>query len=181
MLEAYQPYLQGCAYERLSRLYREGLGTKANPKRADEYLQKAFALNNRHALYQRASLLLQQGQTASALPILKNACKAGLASAIYRLGTLVLAGDGVPLDPYVGYELIRRAAEGGEVDAMVALADAALQKASQAPSVDIAIRYAEMAEECDDPRAAKLLERLSAMQDSQETTAPAESGAARPL
>lgn len=181
MLDTPYPYLRGCGYERLSRLYRDGLGVKANPKRAAEYQKKAVELGNRNALYSQACELLRQGQTSAALPILKNACKEGHPGAIYRLGTLAIKGEGMPADPAAGYELIRRAAEGGEIDAMVALAEGTVQKVPQAPPPDEALRYAEMAEECGDPRAARLIEQLSARQAAGTESAPAETGAARPL
>ncbi len=174
-------YLKGNAYERLSRLYRDGLGVKANPKRADEYLKKAVDLGNRNALYQQARDLLRQGQAAAAVPVLKRACEAGLSSAVYTLGTLAVKGEGLPRDPQVGYILIRRAANFGEVDAMIALAEGTLRKVPQAPSFDEALRFAEMAEECNDPRAAALVEQLAALQTDQNTAGPAETGSARPL
>ena len=181
MLEAPYPYLQGSGYERLSRLNRDGLGVKANPKRAAEYQKKALELGNRNALYHQACELLRQGQTTAAIPVLKSACKEGHAGAIYRLGTLALKGEGMSPDPKAGYELIRRAAEGGEIDAMIALAEGALQKALSAPALDEAIRYAEMADECGDARAAHLLEQLSALQAARTEPAPTETGTARPL
>ncbi len=174
-------FLKGNAYERLSRLYRDGLGVKANPKRADEYLKKAIELDNRDALYTAACNELKAKQTGAGILLLKRACGKGLSSAIYKLGTMVLHGEGLARDPKVGYELIRRAAVFGDPEAMVALAEGAVQKVPQAPALDEAIRFAEMAEECNDPRAAKLLEQLTALQSDSNTAAPAETGSARPL
>ncbi len=174
-------YLKGSAYERLSRLYRDGLGVKASPKRAAEYLKKAIELGNRNALYLQARDLVRQGQSAAAIPVLKRACEAGLGGAVYLMGTLVMKGEGVDRDLRAGYELFRRAANVGEVEAMVALAEGTVQKVPQAPPLDEALRYAEMAEECGDPRAARLIDQLSALQSAQTGATPTETGAARPL
>jgi TPR repeat protein len=181
-IESGQPdYLRGCAYERLARLYRDGLGTKANPKRAAEYQKKALELGNRNALYTEACALLAAKNTAAGIEMLKRSCAAGLNSAIFKLGTLSRDGVGMPADQKTGYELIRRGALAGDVDAMIVMAESTLHPGPHTPSLEEAIRFADMAEECNDPRAAPLRERLAALQANRDATAPAETSTARPL
>jgi hypothetical protein len=87
----------------------------------------------------------------------------------------------MPADPKTGYELIRRGALGGDVAAMIVLSESAFQSGPHTPSLEEAIRFADMAEECNDPRAAPLRERLAASQANRDATAPAETSTARPL
>ena len=179
MAEADIVYLQGSANERLSRFHRNGWGVKPNPGKAAKYLKKALDLGDRDALFQQARDLLQAGKTKEGIPLLRQACKAGLAGAIYTIGTLYIKGEGVEMDAELGYACLQNAADGGDVDAMVALVEGTLQHRPKALSVDEAFRYAEMAETCNHPRAAALLEQLEAMRPAQSTPAPTENVPAR--
>lgn len=180
-IELEQPaYLRGCAYDRLARLYRDGLGTKANPKRAVQYQKKALELGNRNALYTEACALIAAKKTEEGIEMLKRSCAAGLSSAIFKLGTLARDGVGMTADPKTGYELIRRGALGGDTDAMIAMAESAIHPGPHTPTTREACLFADMAEECNDPRAAPLREKLAALLAGHDD-APSESDAVRPL
>jgi hypothetical protein len=181
MMDSDDPWLQGFAYERLSRLYQNGWGVKANPRKGEKYLMKAVDLGNREALYRQASDLLHAGKTKEAIPFLEKACKQGLPSAIYTIGTLYISGQGLPQNIKTGQRCIKSAADANYPDAMIALVEATLQHKDGAPPLEEAIHYAELAEACNHPRAMGLLEQLEAMRAPASTPAPTENGPARSM
>lgn len=177
------PWLQGYAYERLSRQYRDGLGTRPDPKLAAKYHDKACELGNRDALFLRYQEYLQAGRTKEALILLDRAAKDGLPEATAVIGRRFLRGDGLPQNGRLGLQCLQSAAEAGDPTAITAIVQATLDRVPGALSVEAVWKYVQIAEECDHPDAARLQEELAALQPQSDATssAPAETGIARPL
>lgn len=157
------PMLQGFGYEHLSWMYARGWGVKANPARAKKYHEKALALNDREAMYLSAMALVHQGKKAEARPLLEKAAET-VAAANYALGFLYLGGDGVPRDVSKGWSYVHRAANGGNLEAQVALAIATLKHLPGAPPLDEALRWAQSAEDAGYTKATPVREQLEALQ-----------------
>jgi uncharacterized protein len=161
LIDLENPMLQGYGYEHLSWMYEHGWGVTASPSKAKRYHDKAVALNYGEAIHMSAMALVKQGKKTEAVPLLEKAASS-VPAASYTLGYFYLSGDVVPRDPVKGWSLIKRAANGGSTDAQVALAAAALKNVAGAPSLDEAIRWAEMAESAGSPKAKTIREQLEA-------------------
>ncbi len=173
--------LQGFGYERLSRLYANGWGVKANPKKAQKYQAKALALGNREALFNQAKILIQAAKVPEAIPLLEKAAEAGLAEADYTLGGIYTRGQGVAKDPTAAWDHMLKAAKRGNTNAMISLALSTVRRVPGAPSLEMSLKLAEKADACGNPKAKKILEQLEALQTTSETPPPAETGVARPI
>ncbi len=181
MLESSDPWFQGYANERLSLIYRDGLGVKPDPRKARRFHDKACELGNSDALFARYEELLKAGQPKEALPLLDKAAKAGLPEAIAAIGRRFLRGDGFPQNVKLGLQCLRNAADAGDPNAIATLVQATIDRIPGAPSADSAWKYVQTAEECSYAEAAALREKLTALQPTPNSATPAETSAARPL
>jgi TPR repeat protein len=139
-------YVQGSAYDRLSRLYSDGKGVKTNPAKAKRYHDKAVALNDREAIYADAKLLVESQKYDVAIPLLQKSANAGSSNASYELSALYFNGLGVQKNISLAMNYCRKAADKGNADAQFSLAVRTLDGAAEAPDLESAIRYAERAE-----------------------------------
>ncbi len=162
-------WLKGAAYLRLCRIYKNGLGVKADPAKAQSYFQKSLELGNESAVYTAAADALMAGKKAEALPLLQKAAAEDLPQAELELGRLYLAGEVVPRDNAKGLGLIRKAAKAALVDAEAELARLTLQRFPGAPDLDEAIRLAEAAESGGDATAKSIREQLEALREKPST------------
>lgn len=139
-------YLQGAAYDRLSRLYAIGKGVKANPAKSKRYHEKAAGLGNADAIYTDAEQLIADKKYDEAAMLLKKSSSAGSSNAEYKLSTLYFNGLGVPKDMTTAIKHCRAAADNGHSDAQFSLSVLTLKDTPGAPALEEAIRYAEAAE-----------------------------------
>jgi TPR repeat protein len=146
MLTYQSPYLEGCAYDRLSRLYTTGKGVKANPAKAKRYHEKAVGLGNPEAICTDADQLIAEKKYDAAVALLKKSADTGSSNAEYKLSTLYFNGLGVPTDIATAIKHCRKAAEDGHLHAQFSLSVLTLQDVPGAPALEEAIRYAEAAE-----------------------------------
>ncbi|MBE2216165.1 MAG: sel1 repeat family protein, partial [Opitutaceae bacterium] len=155
MLEIYHPMIQGAANDRLALIYREGLGVKANPRRADKYNRAALELRNPDALCRQGRDLIVAGKSAEAVPILERAGDT-TGEALFLLGSIRVAGQGVPKDVATGLRNFHQAAQLGHANAKYMLAVATLKNLPGAPTLDEAARLLEEAEAGGFAKAAEL-------------------------
>jgi TPR repeat protein len=172
-------HLRGAAYQRLSLIYEQGLGVDRNPLKARAYREKALGFDDEAAIYDVALDLIRDGKMAQALPMIEKAAAKGLPLARYNLGDRYCRGDGVTKDVAKGMGLYRQAANAGNLDADLSLANATLQHISGAPDLDEAIRLAEAAENGGNSKAKAAREQLEALRE--EKPADTSSSSARPM
>ncbi|BET66572.1 hypothetical protein ASA1KI_14900 [Opitutales bacterium ASA1] len=159
----------GFAHEGLAGLYRHGLGVKANPARAQKHQERAYALGAPGALCQEGRRLIVEKRASEALPILEKAVGSGSIEAVYLLGTMYIAGNGVERDTTKAWTMLRKAADSGYNEARVNVAISSLQGREGAPDLETALRYAEAAERDGHPRAKEVRERLEAKRKEAQT------------
>jgi len=141
----YNPRLVGAANERLSRIYREGLGVKVNTKRADKCFRIALEMRNPEAVCRQARGLIVAGRTSEAVPVLEQ-CGDTSGEALFLLGSVRVSGQGVPKDVTTGLKNFQDASRLGHLDAKYMLAVATLKELPGAPDLDEAARLLEEAE-----------------------------------
>jgi TPR repeat protein len=151
--------LQGIAYERLSRCYRDGLGVKTNPKKAQQYLQKALDLKNPDAQCRLAKNLLGKGKLMEGLKWYEEAAR-NSGAANFALGQIYFFGQGVEPNRGKADDYLRRAASRSFPDALYFLAAMTYKNEEGAPKLDEAIQFATNAEAMAFPNAAELREKL---------------------
>jgi len=171
LTDANDNWIKGAAYERMGRIYAEGLGVELSPSEAQRCYAKARKLGNEDVLFRDAQALLKEGRKAEAIPLIERAVERDLPIANFTLGCLLLAGDGVAQDPARAWALIRKAANEGLVDAQFCAALAALKKIPGAPDLDEALRHAEAAETAGHPKARLVREQLEKLRVQPETHA----------
>lgn len=159
----------GVACERLSRCYREGLGTKADPKQANHYFQYALGFRNGDALDRLAQLQINAGEFSKGVATMQQASQSS-ANALFHLGQLYYFGTHVAKDEIKALELIRKAAALNQPDALYFLAAMTQKKLPSAPTLDEAITLAEIAEACGHDKAAALREMLEQQQKTMADT-----------
>lgn len=158
------PALRCFALQRLSRLYREGLGVEANPSKSDRLAKKAADQATPEVYYTLGVLLMKEAKKTEAAAMFERAADA-VARAAYRLGCLYFSGDGVPKDTTKAWALFRQAAAKGDDEAQLNLAISTCTRVPGAPSVEEALTYAKQAEAkglADADRVRKKLERMEA-------------------
>ena len=178
LLDSRVAYLQGHAYDRLSGLYQQGNGVKANPAKAKRYHDKAVALGNSSAIYKDALVLMDTKQYEEAVPLLKKASEAGSVDAEYKLSSLYFNGLGVPKDLATAIAHSRTAADRGHSEAQFSLSVLALKDTPGAPELEQAIRYAESAENAGHAKAGYVRKKL---EEKRTRSAPVASEKARSL
>jgi len=166
------PRLAGFVYERLSRCYADGLGVKANPAKAKKYLAMAVELNDGDALCRNGLLQIEQGKLQDGVTTLKQAANYS-PEASFRLGQLFFFGKYVEKDQAKALQLMRKAAEGNQLSALIFLASATYNRVPGSPSLDEAIRFAQQAEVNGEPSAGRIREKLEKRRDTG-NDAPAE-------
>lgn len=163
--------IAGFAYERLSRCYRDGLGGRVKPEKAQRYLEQAVELGNGDALLRMAVSALAMGKEAAAIALFKDAAK-DTPAADLALGQMCYFGQHMPKDVPQAIVYLRKAAEGKNRDALYFLAGMTATHAEGAPTLDEAIRFAQAAEGLGHPKAAVVRERLERMR--QQLSSPSE-------
>jgi uncharacterized protein len=152
----------GFGFERLSWIYERGLGVKANPGRAEQYLKKALAADNPDAWVRVGQRHVRDKKPADAVAAFEKAAMGGSIEAKYLLGYLLYMGDQVPKDVPRALDLLREAAASGHTNAKVSLAFAAYQRAPGAPTIEEALRLLEEAEAAGHPKARALRDKIEA-------------------
>ena len=106
-------------------MYRDGLGVPADADLARQWFEYASQCGSRLATYYLAALQRAQGNTAEALRLFEASAQDGYLPAAYRMGSMLLRGDGVPRDPAKAQRYLADAARGGHVFARrdIALSD----------------------------------------------------------
>jgi TPR repeat protein len=170
----------GFASERLSRCYRDGTGVKADPRRAQKYLEQAVQLDFGDALVRMANNALAAGKEADALRLFQQAAGRGNARANYALGQMSYFGQHLPKDVEKAMSYFRVAALDYDPDALYFLAALTAKHVDGAPSLDNAIRMARAAEALEHPKAAALRELLERRR-LKELSAPAQTTGARAM
>ncbi len=165
LTDSYNQGLSGFAYERLSRCYADGLGVNANPAKAQKYLAKAIELNNGDALCRHGLSQIELGKTQDGVATLKQAANESV-EANFRLGQLFYFGKYVEQDQAKALQLMRKAAEGNQLAALIFLAGTTYNRVPGSPSIDEAIRFAQQAEVNGEPSARKIREKLEKRRDA---------------
>jgi TPR repeat protein len=139
--------------------YDRGFGVKADHDRARKYFEEAVKLGNSSALYELAMLQMGQGKKQEALVNFQRAA-GGSADANFALGQMYYFGTNVAQDRARGLRCIRTAAGGNHVEALFFLAGLTFNGEPDAPALDEAIRFAQLAENFGHPQAARVREKL---------------------
>lgn len=134
------------AFQRLSVLYANGWGVKADQRTARKYREKALALNNLPALHDTAEALLREGKKAAAVAMLEQAAARDYAASKYELGRMFIEGDGVTKDTSRGFKLLTESALDDDGPAAVLLAHLTLAHTPGAPDLDLVIKVTRAAE-----------------------------------
>lgn len=163
------PLVPGYAEERLSRIYRDGLGVRPDERRAKQHFDRAVKASNPDALCRVGRSLVTEKRAAEALKTFDLARKLGSHEAAYLEGCLLISGDGVPRNVEAAWALIRGAAKRGYLEAQYNLAISTLTEIEGAPSISEAIDWAEKAEAAGHPKAGEVRRKLEA---KRENTAP---------
>ncbi len=172
--------LEGYAYYRMSLCYAEGLGVKANARRAATYTQKAIEFGNADAIFDLGEKSLAAGKIPDALNYINEASRVST-RAMFKLGQMYLTGENVPQNRAKGLALIKQAAQVNGPGAFPFIANvsfprkaAALPLAQalyflanltdgnepDAPALEEAIDYTQQAENLGYAKAAALREKL---------------------
>jgi uncharacterized protein len=158
------PIIAGYACERLSRVYEDGTGVAADPRKARKYFDRAVRLGNDDAI---TRLALRQMKEKNIKEAIANFDRAALTSAEarYYLGQLYYVGKDVPKDDVKAVQYMRSAATDYNLPALYFLAVLAFNRAPNAPSLDEAIRFAQQAENGGLKQATKVRELLEKRRD----------------
>jgi len=168
--------LVGAASERLSRIYRVGLGVKANPRKAEKYFRAALELRDPDALCRQGRDLIVAGKVAEGVVVLEESGDSS-GEALFLLGSVRVAGQGMPKDVATGLENFRQASQLGHLNAKYMLAVATLKNLPGAPDLDEAARLLEEAEAAGFSKAAELRPTIEAKR-AKAAGAPADAGRA---
>jgi TPR repeat protein len=171
--------LSGFGFWGLSECYLKGLGVESDEILGDGYRQIAVQKGNPDALNELANAYIAREKTKEGLETMTRAAK-GSADASYSLGQMYFFGTNVEKDRAKSFDLLRESARMRNPKAMYFLAAASYNHEPDAPGIDEAIRFAEMAENMGVPDATNLREKLERRRDKtdedQEQVARARSG-----
>ncbi|MDP2138622.1 MAG: hypothetical protein Q8J74_12310 [Candidatus Didemnitutus sp.] len=162
-------FLAGYAYDWLSVCYDQGLGVKPNASRSKKYAQQAIKRGNGSALNQLAIQQMKQGKLAEAIATFHRAVP-NSPEAAYSLGQMYYFGTNVTQDKLKALQFIQRAADGNHVNALFFLGALTYEGEPNAPTLEQAIRYAQMAENIGHPKAGLLREKLELRRKVKEAT-----------
>lgn len=168
-------FVAGVANHRLAKIYREGLGVKANPRRAAKFHKKALELQNADAICFDCRQLIVAGKSAEAVRTLER-LSGRSPEAMYLLGSVRLAGQGVPKDVPAGIKNLREAAKTGHLESKYLLAVATVEKLQGAPTPDEAIQLLEEAESAGLAKARELKPKVESMQSKTAATPVIDAG-----
>ena len=160
----------GFAYDRLATCYADGLGVKADPVQAKRYSDLAVLFGDGDALTKLAQRQLKEGNLPQALDNLRSAA-ATSRLANYQLGVMYYNGEQVPKNEAEGVKYLEAAAQANLTRALVFLANLTFHHATAAPSLDLAIQYAQRAESNGNAEAGNLREALEKRRREAETGA----------
>lgn len=169
MTEFEDDFLAGYAYDWLSVCYDQGLGVKPNANRSKKYAQQAIKRGNGSALNQLAMQQMKQGKVDEAISTFQRAVP-NSPDAAYSLGQMYYFGTNVTEDKLKALQFIQRAADGNHVNALFFLGALTYNGAPNAPTLEQAIRYAQMAENIGHPKAGELREKLELRRKAKEAT-----------
>ncbi len=162
-------FVAGVANSRLAKIYREGLGVKANPRRAAKYHRRALELQNPDAICFDCRQLIVAGKSAEAVKALE---RLGSRSpeALFLLGSMRLAGQGIPQDIPTGIKNLKDAARTGHLESKYLLSVATLQRLQGAPTADEALQLLDQAESAGLAKARELRPKIESMRSKTATT-----------
>jgi TPR repeat protein len=157
------------AFDRLAWCYQNGMGVKADPKRAARYRDKAVALGNGDAMVMLANQKLQEKHEAEAIKLYQEAAEHGSANAIFALGQMYLHGQYVSQDTPKAISFFRRAADLNHPRALYFLSVLTVNRTAGAPSLDEAIDFAKRSAALGDKDAPAIRDRLERRRAKAET------------
>ena len=105
----------------MGQAYKLGRGVRADMRAAIDWYRKAAAQGHSRAEDNLGLLMFQQGDRASALPLLQRAANRGEARAQYIVGTALFNGDLTPKNWVRAYALMSRASAAGLAQATASL------------------------------------------------------------
>lgn len=158
----------GTANDRLGQIYEQGLGVKADARRAQTYYTRALAAQCPDTLCRNGRKLLDEGRMADAVAILTSASTAGSAEAAYLLAERYLSGKDESAGTIDGWALMQVAANRGHAGAKLALAAGTADGRAGAPGLEEALVLALEAEEAGESNASGIREKLEAMRGTPE-------------
>lgn len=170
------PYLSGYGYDRLSRIYREGLGVRVSERKATRYWKEAVDREFPETLYVVAQEQLKAGDVAEGLALLDKA--SSFAPARYYRAALYFDGRYVETDRDRAFGEFIELAKLNYAPALYYLAITTYNHVEGAPDLDAAIDYARRAAEMKFGRADELLKRLQQRKKT-ESDGPSGGGSGR--
>lgn len=188
-------YLKAHANARLGEIHGAGLGRKVNNKRMNSYLKKSVELKGSYGYFMIANSMVSAQKFREAVRFylisILGSCTSDeeadsfmitvegeeieidryraleAPASVYKLGCLVLAGQGIEQNTELAWKLFLLAAELGSTDAQFNIGIATLKQSPEAPGYEKAIELVQMAANLNHPRAKELLEKLQQAYDKQ--------------
>lgn len=145
------------AQSRLYRIYRDGWGVKPNPNKAQRFLKKAEENGFAKLVASFSSALFQQKDYDGCFALLSE--NTDIAPSLgFEAGAMIYEGQNIPVDHARGVKLLRVAAASRHPASCYYLAALAVNRKPEAPSLNEALAFAQVAVDAHVPGAEKVVE-----------------------